>query len=449
MEQEFNHQSPVSFLEKHKNLIKGMFIGFLVLVMLIPTAFIMELITERAARQQEVINEVSSKWAAGQTIIGPVLTIPYYTKSTDKDGKVATTQRHLHLLPEQLRINGKVDPEVRHRSLYDVTVYRSSLELAGRFDPATAIAAIGNVDSIEWDKAELVTGISDARGLEEEPAVKWDNQSKNMEILLTANEALDEALGATVHMKRDAKTDFRITLKLKGTGDLYFTPSGKTTTVGIQSTWPAPAFDGKYLPDRIPELSEKGFAAEWKILQASRGYPQYWKDGAYPDFKKSSFGVKLIQQADHYSKTERSVKYAILIIALTFLVFFFLEILQKRTVHPLQYILVGIALCVFYTLLLSISEYLGFNTAYIIAAVATVGLIAWYIRSIFFKTKIAAGFATALTALYGYVFFLIQLKDYALLFGSIGLFLIVAVIMYYSRNIDWYDAGKTTKNEQQ
>ncbi len=445
MEQQFNRQTQ-SFFEKYKTLAKGFFVGFLVLIMLIPTAYIMVLITERAGRQQEVIEEVSSKWATGQTITGPMLTVPYYTSSTDKEGKTTRTKRTIHILPEQLNINGKVYPEIRHRSLYNVTVYRSSLELSGQFDPEIINKELGDVDSIDWQKASFIMGIDDSRGLEDEPVLTWGAEKKKMETMMAAHEALSEALDALVPMQPDKKTDFHITLKIKGTGELYFTPTGKTTLVNISSTYPSPAFDGKYLPDRIPMLSDSGFSASWKILQASRGYPQYWHDSAYPDFKKSAFGVKLIQQADHYSKTERSVKYAILIISLTFLVFFFLEIIQKRSVHPLQYILVGIALCIFYTLLLSISEYTGFNTAYLVAASATVLLITWYIKAIFGKMRVAAGFMAALTTLYGYVFFLIQLKDYALLFGSIGLFLIVAVIMYYSRRIDWYNMHKTAED---
>ncbi len=448
MEQQFNQQTQ-SFFEKYKTLAKGFFVGFLVLIMLIPTAYIMVLITERADRQQEVIEEVSSKWATGQTITGPMLTVPYYTSSTDKEGKTTRTKRTIHILPEQLTINGKVYPEVRHRSLYNVTVYRSSLELSGQFDPEIINKELGDVDSIDWQKASFVMGIDDSRGLEDEPVLTWGAEKKKMETMMAAHEALSEALDAPVTVQPDKKTDFHITLKIKGTGELYFTPTGKTTLVNISSTYPSPAFDGKYLPDRIPMLSDSGFSASWKILQASRGYPQYWQDSAYPDFKKSAFGVKLIQQADHYSKTERSVKYAILVISLTFLVFFFLEVIQKRSVHPLQYILVGIALCIFYTLLLSISEYTGFNTAYLIAASATILLITWYIKAIFRKMRVAAGFMAALTTLYGYVFFLIQLKDYALLFGSIGLFLIVAVIMYYSRRIDWYNMHRTTPDEKQ
>ncbi|MBW7914965.1 MAG: cell envelope integrity protein CreD [Taibaiella sp.] len=447
MEQQFNQQTQ-SFFEKYKTLAKGFFVGFLVLIMLIPTAYIMVLITERAGRQQEVIKEVSSKWATGQIITGPMLTVPYYTSSTDKEGKTTRTKRTIHILPDQLTINGKVYPEIRHRSLYNVTVYRSSLEFSGQFDPEIINKELGDADSIDWQKASFIMGIDDSRGLEDEPVLTWGTEKKNMETMMAAHEALSEALDAPVNVQPDKKTDFHISLKVKGTGELYFTPNGKTTTVNINSPYATPAFDGKYLPDRIPMLSDSGFSASWKILQASRGYPQYWQDSAYPDFKKSAFGVKLIQQADHYSKTERSVKYAILIISLTFLVFFFLEVIQKRSVHPLQYILVGIALSIFYTLLLSISEYTGFNTAYLVAATATVLLITWYIKAIFGKMRVAAGFMAALTTLYGYVFFLIQLKDYALLFGSIGLFVIVAVIMYYSRRIDWYGVHKTGNDEK-
>jgi inner membrane protein len=233
---------------------------------------------------------------------------------------------------------------------------------------------------------------------------------------------------------------FSLDIKLKGSELLYFTPVGRTTEVNMTSSWKDPAFDGQYLPD-TSDISGKGFSAWWKVMQVSRNYPQCWADGTY-DLASSSFGVRLIQPTDNYAKSERSVKYAILFIALTFTVFFFLEILQRKQVHPLQYILVGFALCIFYTLLLSISEYTGFNAAYIIAGSATVALIGLYVWSIFKKGRIALGFTLALGGLYAYIFILIQLQDYALLFGSIGLFIIIAILMFYSRKIDWYNSGK-------
>ena len=219
MEQQFNQQTQ-SFFEKYKTLAKGFFVGFLVLIMLIPTAYIMVLINERAGRQQEVINEVSSKWATGQTIIGPVLTVPYYTTSTDKDGKTTRTQREIHILPEQLNINGKVQPENRHRSLYNVTVYRSVLELTGQFNPAIINEQLAGVDSIDWGKATIAMGIDDSRGLEEEPILQWGNKKENMETMMAGNEALSEALHTQVTVAPGTTTDFHISLKIKGTGEL-------------------------------------------------------------------------------------------------------------------------------------------------------------------------------------------------------------------------------------
>ncbi|MFT4094485.1 MAG: cell envelope integrity protein CreD [Niabella sp.] len=234
----------------------------------------------------------------------------------------------------------------------------------------------------------------------------------------------------------DAENTFAVNLKLKGSENLYFTPVGKTSIVNLSSKWKTPAFDGQYLPAPY-SINDNGFTARWKVLQVSRNYPQAWLSGGY-DLESAAFGVRLIQPADNYSKTDRSVKYAILFIALTFTVFFFLEIIQKRQIHPLQYLLVGFSLCIFYTLLLSISEYTGFNPAYLIAAPATVSLIGLYVWGIFKKAKVALAFIVALGGLYTYIFILIQLQDYALLFGSIGLFLIIAVLMYFSRKIDWY-----------
>lgn len=444
MENQTNIKEP-SFLERYKNLIKGCFIGFLIIVMLIPVALISDLVRERENRQQEVVDEISSKWASAQTIKGPVISVPYYYNSRNADGKIVRMMSNFCLLPEQLDINGEVLPQKRHRSLYDVTVYRSDMTLKGSFDASVVSKLNIPGENIDWTKAELHLGIDDARGLEEEVMVNWDTGSKVLEASIDGAILRGDELVTGISIAPGEKKDFNINLKLKGTGSLYFTPVGKVTSVNLNSPWNDPAFDGAYLPNDGPEINDSGFNASWKVLQVSRGYPQYWKGDNRPQFDKTAFGVKLLQPADGYAKTKRSVKYAILIISLTFVVFFFLEILQKKQVHPLQYILVGIALTVFYTLLLSISEYTGFNSAYLVAALATVTLISWYTYTIFKKFRIMAGFSVALGSIYAYIFFLIQLKDYALLFGSIGLFVILAIIMYYSRNIDWYNTSKTVE----
>jgi inner membrane protein len=441
------HNQQPSFFDKNRLLIKGFLTGFLILIMLIPVAFILDLVSEREARQTEVINEVSSKWAYAQSLKGPVLYVPYKIYS-QKDGKTYETIDHMYMLPEQLTINGKLLPEVRHRSLYSVTLYRSDLNLTGKFLPLAFQQMQVPKENIMWENCRLMIGLDDARGLEEEVAVNWSGTSKTFEAGVPDNKVISEGLSVPISLSADTNNTFSINIKLKGSEQLYFTPVGKTTEVKLTSSWKNPAFDGQYLPVTTPEISDNGFTAYWKVLQVSRSYPQFWKDGNSYDIAKSSFGVKLIQPTDGYVKTQRSVKYAVLFIALTFIIFFFLEILQKKQVHPLQYILVGFALCIFYTLLLSISEYTGFNIAYTVAAAATISLIGLYTWSIFKQFKIALGFTIALGSLYGYIFILIQLQDYALLFGSIGLFVILAVIMFYSRKIDWYGISKGHPEKQ-
>ena len=420
---------------------KGLLIGMLILLMLIPAAFVSNLVQERAARQEEVAREVSSKWAGAQTVTGPVLVVPYYVVSTDEKGETSRTVRQAYFLPDKLGISCSLRPEVRHRSLYDVTLYRSQIRLDGAFTPPDIRRLQLAPEQMIWEDARLLVGIGDARGLEEEISLSWNNDIRQMEAGIPANEAVQHGLNAPVAIDAQTPVRFSMDIRLKGSGHLYLTPAGKTTNVVMSAPWKDPAFDGQYLPSETPSVSEKGFTARWKIMDVSRSYPQSWKDGSY-DIGAAAFGVKLLQPVDSYAKTDRSVKYALLFISLTFAVFFFLEIRQKKQIHPLQYILVGFALCIFYTLLLSVSEYTGFNPAYAIAATATVLLVGMYTWSIFRSRKTGLGFSLALTMLYAYIFILIQLQDYALLFGSIGLFCILAGMMYYSRKIDWYHTGK-------
>jgi inner membrane protein len=429
-----------SFFDRNRILIKGFLIAFLILLMLIPAVFIAHLVQERKARQEQVVEEVSSKWASSQTISGPVLMVPYTYSYKGTDGKDLTSRKILHLLPEHLRISGSVSPEVRKRSLYQVMLYRTALQLEGDFAPARLSALGIDPQTVSWGEARLLMGVTDARGLEDEVHLQWPGGIKKLEAGMPENGALNDGLSVPVGFDPASGAAFSLSLKLRGSSSLSFTPVGNTTEVSIQSTWKHPSFDGKYLPDTSADISTNGFTAHWKILASSRTFPQAWTDNKV-DIPSSAFGVKLIQPADGYAKTERSVKYAILFIALTFIIFFFLEILQKHQIHPLQYLLVGFALSIFYTLLLSISEYIGFNPAYAIAVSATVTLIGLYVWSVFRSGKTALGFSTALGGLYGYIYILIQLEDYALLFGSVGLFVILAILMYFSRKIDWYGKG--------
>jgi inner membrane protein len=212
---------------------------------------------------------------------------------------------------------------------------------------------------------------------------------------------------------------------------LHFLPFGKRTTVNISSPWSDPSFTGNYLPDNRV-VNNQGFNANWKVLYMNRNFPQQWK-GNMNGLEESAFGVDLLVPVDSYLKSERTVKYAILCIVLTFTAFLMIELIYTKSIHAFQYILVGFALCLFYTLLISISEYLNFNTAYLIAAIATVAMIYLYVRSVFDSNRIASFIGLTLVFMYGFIYLLIQSQDYALLMGSIGLFLTLGLVMYFSR----------------
>jgi len=423
-------------MERNRIIIKGFLVGFLILLMLIPGKFIASLVDERQSRQAEVVNEVSRKWAEQQAVTGPVLLLPYKVFETTTEGKVMEKIKTAYILPDELHIASTMQPTEKKRSLYSVMLYGSSIKLSGKFGALPLAALQIPADAVMWDNARLVLSVGDMRGISDQVSLSWNGSNQQFDAGVPSNVQFKEGLSVPVSVTAQNPSQFTISLSLRGSSYLYFTPVGKTTEADLQANWKDPAFDGQYLP-LTSEITDKSFKAHWKVLPLSHTYPQYWKD-AGQDLDKAAFGVRLIQPVDGYAKTNRCVKYAILFIALTFTFFFFLEILQKRQVHPLQYILVGLALTIFYTLLLSISEYTGFNPAYLIACVATITLISLYAWSIFKSGKTAVGFTISLSGLYSYIFVLIQLEDYALLLGSIGLFVIIAVIMFYSRKIDWY-----------
>jgi inner membrane protein len=421
------HQQPYGFWDNNRVLIKGILVGILILVMMIPQVFVSNLVYERQERQTQVVNEVSSKWAARQTITGPVLMLPYLDSGAVKQA---------YVLPEELKINGTLQPTQKKRSLYNVMLYSARLTLDGRFGP-TPLQKLGlRTDNIIWKDARIVVSLDDMHGLTDQVTLNWNGTSQQMEAGVPNNDIIDNGMSIPVTIDPQNPSSFSISMNLRGSDHLNFIPAGKTTEVNLTAAWKDPKFDGLYLPE-TSDIGKQQFTAHWKIMPLTRNYPECWKSNHY-DMHKAAFGVGLIQPVDGYAKTNRSVKYAILFIALTFTFFFFLEIIMRRKIHPIQYILVGMALTIFYTLLLSISEYTGFDVAYLIAAAATVGLISSYVWGIFKRMKTAVVFTAALSGLYGYIYILIQLEDYALLFGSIGLFLILAVIMHYSRKIDWY-----------
>ncbi|HEY4208127.1 MAG TPA: cell envelope integrity protein CreD [Puia sp.] len=426
-----------TFWDRNKIILKSFFIGILVLILLIPAAFIQSLVNERQARQEEAVTEIRSKWAGPQTVTGPVIGIPY-TETTGSAGNATQVKNWAYFLPDKLDIQARVVPEMRYRGIYQVVVYTTTVQVKGSYD-SLRLAELGiHPEQVLWNEAAVFFDIADVQGLKEEMTLHLAGTSLDLVPAKFSTEQFSNSLSAALPAaiaNTHGPLEFAATVELKGSGALLFSPAGETTTVKAVSTWSNPSFAGSYLPD-VRSVQDSGFEADWRVLYVNRNFPQQWKATKY-DLNRNAFGVSLIVPVDAYQQTTRSVKYSILIILLTFTAFFLIEWVYRRAIHSLQYLLVGFALCLFYTLLLSFSEYIGFNKAYLVASLATMLLIAWYVRSILRSSKMALFIGLLLTLLYGFIFTLIQLQDYALLMGSIGLFITLGIVMYFSRKIKW------------
>jgi inner membrane protein len=422
-------------------------IVLIALLLLIPTGMIKSIIYEREQTQSEAIEEVSEKWGGAQTLQGPVLTIPYtryvkeIDKATGKETLVQITER-LHVLPSKLDIQASVKPDRRHRGVYEIVVYNSALHVSGAFTKLDFKDLEAKGHSFKFNEATLNAGIDDLRGIEKQIELNWEGKKLPFNPGVSNQDIFYSGINSKVSISPtdDHLYRFSFDIELKGSQQLYFTPVGKETDVVLNSDWQTPKFDGAFLPDQH-KTDKAGFKAHWNILNLNRNYPQSWTGSSYK-LRDSSFGVDLKLPVDNYQKSHRSIHYAILFIGLTFLVFFFIEIFQSSGIHPIQYILVGIALVVFYTLLLSISEHIRFNYAFILSALATVALISLYVRAILRSLKMSLFIAGLLSMLYIFIFVIIQLEDLALLIGSIGVFIILGLVMYFSRKIDWYNIGQ-------
>jgi inner membrane protein len=431
-----------NFVSRNHLAIKAILISIMTLFLMIPMAFISSLISERERTARDATEEVHRKWSSAQTIVGPILTIPFYEIPTEKDGKKEKTLNVLQILPETLFIRGEAKTQELKRGLYEIVVYNAPIELKGNFILPEAFYNLSEeaLREIFVEEAMLNIGISDLRGISEQVNMKWGDQQLIFNSGIQQTTIVSSGVSAHVNLKTllDERTvEFSVRLELKGSETLRFAPLGKTTVVNLQSNCATPSFTGAFLPDNR-DVNNDGFKGEWKVMDLNRNYPQMLTGYRWEkEIDNSVFGVDMLLPVQHYQKSTRTVKYAIIIIILTFVVSFFIEVLQKKRIHPFQYLLIGLALCLFYSLLISISEHTGFTVAYGIASIMTVALLTCYMTGVLKIKKTAFTIGGLLAVLYLCIFILIQLETYALLVGSVGLFVILAVIMYFSQRINW------------
>lgn len=422
-------------------------VGLLALLLQIPIAMIGGLVAERQERRQAAVTEVSSKWGNVQSIIGPVLIVPYTYRSTETSASglqiTRTETRNAIFLPEQLRVRGSIDAELRHRGIFSIPVYKVGLTLEGEFT-RPSFAELGlEPAGVAWERAQLAIGISDARAIQQETAVTWNG--KPVSFLPGTGAFTDGGTGihAVVGLANGGqRAQFSFPLSLNGSLGVYLTPFAQNTIVELQSNYGHPSFQGNWLPVER-SVWDAAFRAKWSIPFLGRNYPQAWKAevGMRKEIDGSRFGVELVNPVDHYRMAERSVKYAGLFILLTFATLWLIEVLVGVRVHPIQYLLLGGALCLFYLLELSLSEHLGFPLAYTVASFSVVALVAGYSVVALHHIRRALFVIAVVSLLYAYLYILLMNEDYALLIGSVGLFLILAAIMYATRRVDWYAVG--------
>ncbi len=437
-------------------------IGVLVLILLIPTSMLESLIREREQTRNEATAEVSSKWGGEQIVGGPVLSVPYVTTVNDDKGTTQSVTAYAHFLPDALQVDGDMRPEKRNRGIFVVMLYNTRLTIRGSFKKPS-VAALGvPPEAFQWNKAFLSLGVSDMKGIRNAIQFNINGRVVSAEPGIPSSDILASGVSVPITLDGDAY-QFSCAINLNGSTQLSFLPFGNETTVRLRSPWATPSFTGSFLPDQR-NVSAAGFSASWKVLQFNRNFPQQGLGNFLNrstglgttepsiagrnelvrqepgSMAQTAFGVKLLLPVDEYQKTMRSAKYGILFVMLTFVAFFFVEILDRRRIHPIQYLLVGFSICLFYLLLLSLSEHIAFDWAYLIGGIIILALITFYVRYVFRNLRLTALFSVVLALLYGFFYSLLQLDDYALLLGSFGLLLILGVVMYLTRNVNWYRA---------
>ncbi len=431
-----------SFFERHNTTMKSLVVAFLLMFMLIPRQKIVDLIYEREYFRNQAIDEVSNKWSYEQNVMGPVVSVPYIEFYREDNNKpLQKVYKFAHFLPEDLKIKAEMIPTSRYRGIYEVVVYVAKVHFEGYFNPFDVPSLGIPKENILWEYASVAIGMNDLRGIEEQIAIQWNDSKITFNPGMETNDVLPNGVSTKVPVrpfsdKTVSRYSFNFNVVLRGTGSLNFIPVGHEMNLHVHSPWTSPKFDGAFLPEKY-EITPNGFTADWKVLHLNRPFPQYWLGNMQTE--SSAFGVNLLIALDDYKQSNRAVKYAFILITLTFALYFFIEMLNKRRIHPFHYILVGLAICLFFTLLISMTEHIRFSLAYLISTIMTVGLVVWYSNSILKDTRLAQLVGGILSLLYGFVFVIVRLEDYALLMGSLGLFVALTIVMYYARKVDWYD----------
>ncbi|MGF1679088.1 MAG: cell envelope integrity protein CreD [Candidatus Methylacidiphilales bacterium] len=441
--------------EKIGQFIKVAVIGIIALILLIPLGMISNMVSERSEYQMEAMRGVADSWADKQHVIGPVLVIPYEVVQNvvewNEKKRVETTRevretRYLQLPAAEVNAVVDLQTEMRSKGIYSFPVYRSETRLAGRFQLKGIQEVLKDSNASLKGSPKLLIGLGDPRGIASAPTLVWQGKELNFEpgtpggFFQTGVHAVLPEVTAAMEGQN---VEFAVNMDLQGMAAYQMMPTARSSRLDMSSNWPHPSFSGSF-PALTREISDAGFTATWQMSHFATNLESHFtghKARSFNDLESLAVGVRLFHPVDVYTVTQRALKYGFLFVALTFAAFFFFEMIRDLRIHPIQYGLVGIALALFFLILLSLSEHILFGWAYFIASSACILLLVFYLASVLAGWKRAMGFGAALTLLYGTLFILLQLQDFALLVGSGILFVVLAGIMLGTRHLNWYQLG--------
>lgn len=440
-----NNKTSFSFFQT--NTAKMIMVGILTLVLLIPLALVQDLIQERSQRKVEATQKVTNSWGENVHLMGPILKIPYKTfreteeideKTKKKTIKKYSYTQNAYFFPTTLNHTTKVDKvDGLKLGLYKPIVFKATVNSTGIFKELDFEKLGINPENILWEKASILIKTTDLKSIKSDLFINLNGKKLALETSGDDDNYFDVLETKTFNLVQNEEIQFNFNIQYNGSNSVEFIPIGKTTKTSVDANWGSPSFIGNYAPiDTSKTITNENFHADWKLIHVNRPFAQQYSE-KLPNISSYSYGVKLIETVDQYQQSERASKYGFLVIGLTFLIFFLIQTISKINIHIFQYSMIGLALIMFYTLLISITEHSSFIIAYAIAASSVIIMLLLYSISVLKSKKFPLFISLALTVLYSFIFVIIQLEDYALLVGSIGLFLILGAVMYVSRKIDW------------
>ncbi len=437
--------------------IKLAVIAVLLVILAVPLSLVVSKIYERSGFRDEARFDIARSWTGEQHVIGPLLVVNYQRverrRTFDEEARQYVMREQgvderLILVPELLTVETDLQTETRYRGIYEVPVYTSNSMLAGAFATDRIKALYDRDDVRDISEPRVVIAVSDARGIGTPPQLELNGKTfafrpgSSMAFQQAGIHApLDDVDGTAV-----SELSFAVTLELRGMSSFGLAPVGELTEVSTTSPWLHPRFDGLYLPVHR-EISSSGFVAAWKTSRFATNSTEQANSCARGDCSSLAtnyLGVTLVEPVDVYTQAQRATKYGMLFIGLTFTAFFLYEVMRKLAIHPIQYGLVGLALAIFYLLLVSLAEFIAFGYAYLLAGAACCGLLAFYVTYVLGSFRRGLGFGGSVAALYGVLYVIISAEDFAFAMGAILVFLALTAVMFATRRIDWYAVGNSS-----